>query len=130
VKVYKDFKDKLTKETRDKISSMRKEEMGSTPTSSATKFVSQRLEKNKGRHNFLLTLTDGAPYPENPQLAKDFIKMARQKTNQKFIGLGLGPGTDHVKEIYPASIPNISVEELPQKLAKLFEEIIKNPAKY
>jgi len=130
VKVYKDFKDKLTKETRDKISSMRKEEMGSTPTSSATKFVSQRLEKNKGRHNFLLTLTDGAPYPENPQLAKDFIKMARQKTNQKFIGLGLGPGTDHVKEIYPASIPNILVEELPQKLAKLFEEIIKNPAKY
>lgn len=130
VKVYKSFKDKLSKDTRNGISLMRQEDMGSTPTSSATEFTSERLEKNKGKHNFLITLTDGEPYPESSDLTKDFIKQARKRTNQKFIGLGLGPETEHVKEIYPNYIANILVKELPKKLTKLFEEIIKHPEKY
>ncbi len=130
VKVYKEFKNKLSKDARDKISSMRRENMGSTPTSSATEFTSERLEENKGKHNFLITLTDGEPFPESSSLTKDFIKEARKTTNQKFIGLGLGSDTEHVKELYPNHIANISVKELPRKLAILFEEIIRHPTKY
>lgn len=130
VKIYKDFRDKLNKEVRDRIGLMKKEVSGFTPTSSATKFASERLEENKGKHNFLITLTDGSPCPESSQLTKDFVKEARRKTNQKFIGLGLGSGTEHVKELYPNSIANISVKELPKKLARLFENMIKHPNKY
>jgi len=129
VKIYKEFKEDLSNGTRDKVSSMRRENMGNTPTSSATKFTSERLEENKGKHNFLITLTDGEP-TDNPEATKEFIKQTRKKTNQKFIGLGLGSGTEHAKDLYPNHIANISVKELPKKLTRLFEEIIRHPTKY
>jgi uncharacterized protein YegL len=129
VRIFKEFKEKLSKEARERVSSMRRVKMGNTPTNSATRFASERLEENKGRYNFLITLTDGRP-TDDGEAAKQFIKRAGKTTNQKFIGLGLGPGTGHVKELYPNHIANISVKELPQKLAQLFEEIIKHPNKY
>jgi len=129
VKVYKEFKEKLSKEARERVSSMRGVKMGNTPTNSATRFASERLEENKGRYNFLITLTDGQP-TDDKEAVKTFIKQSGKTANQKFIGLGLGPSTGHVKELYPNSIANISIKELPQKLAQLFEEIIKHPGKY
>ena len=49
-----------------------------------------------------------------------------EETDQKLIGLGIGPGTDHVERYYPNSVANIGVREMSEKLADIIREVIAN----
>jgi hypothetical protein len=128
VKIFKDFKEELDKKTRDKISSVLTKTGGGTPTARATEFAFEELGKNKGKDNFLITLTDGQP--DSSESLKEIIKEIREKTSQKLVGLGLGENTKFVEEFYPAAKGNIKVEQLPKFLAELLKDMIRNPQKY
>lgn len=129
--IYKDFKEKLDKKTREKLGSIKKMVGGNTPTVPATKFASERLELNKGKHNFIITLTDGEANTEGDSTdVKYLTRLLSKEKKQKFIGLGLGTDTDFVRNTYPFAIPNIPINRLSFVLADLFEELIKNPEKY
>lgn len=128
IKIYKQLKDGLDKETRNKIDKIIHQCGGGTPTAKATEFASEELEKNKGKDNFLITLTDGQP--DSGDALKKIIEQVRKNTKQKLVGLGLGPDTNFVEEFYPAAKGDIEVEQLPKLLSQLLEDMIKNPSKY
>jgi len=125
---YKRFKEELNKETRKKVSQIIHQTGGGTPTAKATEIASEELERNKGKDNFLITLTDGGP--DSSSDLEKIVEEIREKTNQKLIGLGLGPATEFVEEFYPAAKGNIKTKQLPEFLSQLLEDMIKNPQKY
>jgi hypothetical protein len=51
-------------------------------------------------------------------------------TDQVLIGLGIGPGTGHVRDFYPASVADVAAGELPGLLAELLEDVLADPARY
>lgn len=128
IKIHKQLKDGLDKETRNKIGKIIHQCGGGTPTAKATEFASEELEKNKGKDNFLITLTDGQP--DSGDALKKIIEQVKKNTKQKLVGLGLGPGTKFVEEFYPAAKGEIEIEQLPKLLSQLLEDMIKNPSKY
>lgn len=94
--------------------------------------ASGELEQEPSREKFLIVLSDGQPAGRR-STAKDLTNAVTQiqsNTDQKLIALGLGQGTEHVKQFYPASIANIAAKDLPEVLGNLLEDIIKNPARY
>lgn len=127
--VYKSFDDEFHEEKRQGLVEMLSKRESATPTGAATEIASRRLEENKGKENFLITLTDGQPY-NDPRDLKKVIKKIREETEQKLIGLGLGPDTENVVEYYPSALPNIKAKDLPEIFAALIEDIILNPEKY
>lgn len=127
-KIYKKFEDILNNDMRTKITSMLHERHSYTPTHDATRAASGLLEKKGVKNQFLVTLTDGTP--DDPLQTKEVIANIRKNTSQKLMGIGLGAGTEFVGEYYPASLVLPDVSQLSDKLAKLFEEMIRNPEKY
>jgi uncharacterized protein YegL len=141
VKTLKEWKEKLDKEKRDQLTVMKISVRGNTHTDKATKFAIEHIEKNKGKNNFILTLTDGEPYPDvHSNRLRNILKEIKNK-NIKIVGVGLGPDTEFVKDYYPAYLylPNIKPKEQHKKegekdfaeaFADLLEDMIKHPEKY
>jgi len=140
---YKNFDQDLSPEIRQKMVVMRKEVAdqgihnmaGYNSDGYCLKQVSENLQKNKAKDNFLLVFSDGIPVPDPAHRGSEFnlktvVDIIRKKTKQKLIGLGVGPETEHVANYYPTSLPNLELKDLPELLGELLEDIIKSPAKY
>ncbi len=136
VMVFKPFGERLTDEVRNRMALMLKEERSWTPTSTATKFASDRLQEEGGDIKYLVTLTDGLPARESEErgdeqkATREVIGEIRKRTSQRLIGVGLGPNTEHVREYYPASLVTEDIQEFPEQFSGLIEDIISHPAKY
>jgi len=145
IKKFKDFKKKLNKDLRNKLSQIKSYERGWTHTDEATIYAWEEIKKQmkENENVFLITLTDGVPEPDTSnrlQRLKKTIKDLEIK-GIKQIGIGLGPDTEFVKEIYSASLylPKIKPTESERKkgvkgfdeeMAKLLEQIICHPEKF
>ena len=121
----------MGKEVREKIGGMLENVQGSTDLGWATQIASERLNKQKAENKFLITLSDGAPeesslHPRTEYELGKIIATIKKETNQKLIGLGLGPGTNHVEKYYPNSIANIQASELAGRMADVIREAIVN----
>ena len=138
-KIFKEWKEKLNKELRNKLAEMKSWGGGGTETAEATKEAYQELLKNLGKDNFLITLTDGQP--NNPERLKEELEKIVKEKKVKLVGIGLGPNTEFVKDFYKAAISlekmKISEEERRQgqkdfaeAFADLLEDMIKHPEKY
>ncbi len=97
----------------------------------AVQQASERLARQKAAEKFLFVLSDGLPvesgvHPESQYELGEMITKIMQETDQKLIGLGIGPETDHVEHYYPNSIANIGVREMSEKLAEVIREVIAN----
>ena len=139
---FKDFNQNLTNIIREKISGMIAEVSGINPgghnmppyndDGPCLLEASNDLKKQPGREKFLIVLSDGLP--EGSRSDKSDLSEAVEKiirtTNQKLIGLGLGPETKFVKDFYPISLPNINVKKLSEVLGGLLKDMIVNPEKY
>jgi len=93
--------------------------------------ASERLAGQKAAEKFLFVLSDGLPeesgaHPKSQYELGKMIARIMQDTDQKLIGLGIGPGTDHVERYYPNSVANIGVREMSTKLADVIREAIAN----
>lgn len=130
VKVYKKFDRDLDDKLRDRIGKIIHEGGGNTPTGSATRFTSRRLKGFQGKDNFLVTFTDGNPEgPGEPQDAQRAVEEVK-RTNQKLVGVGLGPDTEYVKSLYPAHRVLPDAKKFPEEFTNLLEDMIKYPEKY
>jgi len=148
---YKSFDEKLNEKIKKEMSIMKREveNEGKHNRKSynndgycldkASKF----LEETGSEDKFLFVLSDGKPegdsehhIPGYSESTEDeellaVVKNISEKTNQKILGIGLGPGTDHVKKFYSEknknvdNLPNINVKDLADKLALKLEELIK-----
>ena len=62
---------------------------------------------------------------------RDVVKKISQEGKTTLLGIGLGPGTEHVEDYYSKelrgveNLPNVDVKKLSEQLAKKLEEIIK-----
>jgi cobalamin biosynthesis protein CobT len=97
----------------------------------AVREASERLSRQKVDEKFLLVLSDGLPeesdkHPRSKYNLEKVIAGIMERTDQKLIGLGVGPGTDHVERYYPNSVANIGIREMPDKLADVIREAIAN----
>jgi len=138
-RIFKEWKEKLDRHSREKMAKMKGWGGGSTETTEATKKAYQELLKNLGKDNFLITLTDGQPN-DDESLKEELEKIVKEK-KVKLVGIGLGPDTEFVKDFYKAAISlekiKISEEERRQgqkdfveTFADLLEDMIKHPEKY
>jgi len=138
-KIFKEWKEKLSKESRDKLAEMKNWGGGGTETTKATKKAYQELLKNLGKDNFLITLTDGQP--NNDESLKEELEKIVKEKKVKLVGIGLGPDTEFVKDFYKAafSLKQMKVSEKERRqgqkdfaeaFADLLEDMIKHPENY
>jgi cobalamin biosynthesis protein CobT/predicted SprT family Zn-dependent metalloprotease len=97
----------------------------------AVQQASERLARQKSVEKFLFVLSDGLPEESSAHSGPEFelgktVDQIMQNTDQKLIGLGIGPGTDYVGRYYPNSVANIGVREMSEKLADIIRELIAN----
>ncbi len=97
----------------------------------AVQQASERLARQKSAEKFLFVLSDGLPEESSAHSGPEFelgktVDQIMQNTDQKLIGLGIGPGTDHVGRYYPNSVANIGVREMSDKLADVIREVVAN----
>jgi len=138
-KIFKQWKEKLRKESRDKLAEMKNWGGGGTETTKATQNAYQELLKNLGKDNFLITLTDGQPN-DSEGLKRELAEIIQDK-KVKLVGIGLGPDTEFVKDFYKAafSLEKLKVSEeerrqgqkdFAETFADLLEDMIRHPEKY
>jgi|GEM_PF-1112370 len=137
---FKTFHQRMSPEVRDKMATMPDEvEYDSRARYNddgwALTVVSERLDREKNENKFLIVLSDGLPEPSNAHATPQFelsrvIAQIRKPGDKILIGLGVGKDTGHVKSYYPNSIADISVKELPKKLAEILEQAIRNPEQF
>ncbi len=147
IEVFKALGDKLTDNVRNTIGGIVEDVRGNLSRRNADGpcllKASAELEKRPEKEKFLIVISDGAPSitksgmlgflflnDEANRELHDAVKHVLDTTDQKLIGLGLGLGTEHVKQFYPTSLPNITVEELTETLGDLLKDMILNPQKY
>lgn len=138
-KIFKEWQEKLDKKSREYLSQMKSLGGGGTATTEATQEAYQELSKNLGKDNFLVTLTDGQP--NNSESLKQELEKITKEGKVKLVGIGLGSGTEFVKDYYKAAISlkrmKISEQERRQgkkdfteAFADLLEDMIRYPEEY
>lgn len=133
----KGFDEQLSPAVRQKIVGLKKvmrKDIGNSDGFCLGK-ASELLNKNKGKDNFIIPLSDGQPAPDAAHRTPEFdlkkvVADIRAKTKQKLIGIGLGAGTGHVADFYPTALPNLDIKQLPQALGALLEDMVKFPERY
>lgn len=135
LQVFKGFQESMSDDIREKmgqmLSEVRSGRAGNTDTGWATTLASDRLSRQQASEKFLVSLSDGLPYPSLTHSGENFelssvIKKIDEETNQKLIGLGIGQGTGHVERYYPNSLANVNVAEMADKLSDLVREVIES----
>ena len=139
LKVFKKWETKLDKQSRDHLVSMKRWGKGNTDTTAATALAEKDIKENIAKYSFLATFTDGQP--NDPESLMNLLGRIKKEGKIKLVGIGLGPGTEFVKEYYPASshLPNIRPTEKEKKqgakdfaetFGDLLEDMIRHPENY
>ena len=76
------------------------------------------------RQKFLVVVSDGLPAGcrSGPTDLKTAVKGVVGRGGIHLIGLGLGQGTEHVRDFYPRSIANLAEADFPGSIGKLILE--------
>lgn len=106
----------------------------------AVEQTSHRLQKREETQKILFVISDGQPVPSgrhggrggsgysrfrfDDDNLKQVVDDITKDGKVKIIGLGLGRGTEHVKNYYPNSVANISVQDLADVLGDKLREAI------
>jgi len=148
---YKEFNEELSEKIRKEMSLMKREVEDKGKHNRADynndgyclDKISKILDKEEGEDKFLFVLSDGIPQGDRkhhiPGYSKEtekeellaVVENISKNTNIKLLGIGLGPGTDHVEKFYSnklrnvENMPNVKVEDLAKQLASKLEELIK-----
>lgn len=136
---FQSFGQKMSPEIRNRMGEMLQEV--NTPSAQwnddgwAVAQASTRLAQQKAKEKFLIVLSDGQPVPSAEHADTRYelgtvVDDVTKRSGQKLIGLGIGPGTQHVERYYPQSIANVGVKEMSTKLAGLVREVIARPAAF
>jgi cobalamin biosynthesis protein CobT len=130
---YQSFGQDMSREIRELMGGMLQEvEFGKiTDLGWAVQQASGRLDRQKATEKFLLVLSDGKPYESSVHSGSQYelgrtVNQIMENTDQKLIGLGIGPDTNHVKQYFPNSIANIGVKEMSKILADVIREVVAN----
>lgn len=139
---FKKVDEELTNEVRDKIGGMEGEVYGSNPgghnesgyndDGPCLEEASKDLSDFGGEEQILIVLSDGEPCGRRSteQDLHRAVAHISHTTEQRLIAVGLGNRTEFVKNYYPASLPNVTMDKLSDVLGGLMEDVILHPEKY
>ncbi len=148
---YKYFDDELNDQIREGMNVMQKEVSNKGQHNRANynndgycvDNASAILRSEQGENKFLVVLSDGQPegdsahrvsryaFLNQSEELKRVVEDISRSQDQYLLGIGLGPGTDHVAAYYPSvlpnveNIPNVNVSRLAEVLGNKLEELIK-----
>lgn len=148
---YKSFSEELNDALRHKMSMMKREiknqgehnQSGYNNDGYCLDCASRILGETKSKNQFLFVLSDGQPegddvhrVPKYRELNLDaelkaVVEDISAVGRQKLLGIGLGPGTEHVANFYSdklpgvKNVPNVDVKKLAEVLGKKLEELVK-----
>lgn len=137
--VFKEWDDELGAAVRGRLSGMLAEVRNSNPgghnqaafndDGPCLLAASEHLKGQASSRKLLLVLSDGIPAGRRSGEAelREAVRSILSTTDQILVGLGLGPGTDHVADFYPIALPGIRAEELPERLAALLVDVLGSP---
>ena len=137
--VFKSFSEAFSDDIRRKMGTMLEEVSSSRAAYNDDGWALEEAAKRLGREleeeKFLIVLSDGVPEPSGAHSGSEFelrkvAERISKEGKEKLIGLGIGSGTEHVKEFYPNSIANVSVSEMAKRLADLLRDIVEHGDKY
>lgn len=142
IREYQTFDEDMSKTVRERIGQMLedaaskrcnmcKADHNATDIGWATETAAEHLAKQKADNKFLITISDyqleeSPKHPAHKYNIKKVVDKILGKTDIRMIGLGIGRGTDKVSSYYPNSLPNVSAQEMAEKLAGLIKEVIAN----
>lgn len=136
---YQRFDETLTDEMRARMGSMLQEVYSRNARYNddgwAVEESSKSLAAQDEAVKLLVVLSDGYPEPSSAHDGSKFelksvVSRILDTTDQKIIGLGIGPDTEHVEHFYPRSIADVPVEEMAQKLADVLRDAIADPGTF
>lgn len=150
---YKSFAKELDNEVRLKMQGMLLEPSGENPggrnsgdnwDGPCLREASGRLGAQAGHDRFLIVISDGQPaggaplrkrggayiFEEAREALREAVEDIMGQTDQKLIGIGLGPDTAFVKDYYPVSLPGVKIKELVKTLGQLVEDLIEHPESF
>lgn len=148
---YKGFTEELDDKIRKKMSLMEKEvknrgehnQAGYNNDGYCLEQAAKILAESRTKNQFLFVLSDGQPMgddihrvPKYREIDLDeelraVVRDISTAGQQKLLGIGLGPGTEHVTDFYNnklpgvESLPSVDVKKLAETLGKKLEELIK-----
>lgn len=134
--VFKSFEAPMSREVQDRMSGMldavTEEGAAWNDDGWAVLQASNRLDLQPASERFLIVLSDGLPvesarHPREQYELGSIVTRIGSQSRNKLIGLGLGRGTQHVKDYYPNSVAGIKAKDLPNKLSDVLREAIMNP---
>jgi len=79
------------------------------------------------REHVLLVVSDGLPEGKHSgpeDLRKAVATLTRRASSLKLVGIGLGTGTDHVRQFYPESIASVPAGELAERIGGVLRRIL------
>jgi hypothetical protein len=79
------------------------------------------------REHVLLVVSDGLPEGKHSgpdDLRKAVASLSRRAAGLKLVGIGLGSGTEHVKQFYPESIASVPAGELAERIGDVLRRIL------
>jgi|GEM_PF-3287412 Mg-chelatase subunit ChlD len=123
----KNIEETLSDPIRDRLLALLHPEGWNTPMSRALVRARQQMQQTTAENKFLIVLTDGSP--DSKTTTKQQIELAAQEGCSP-IGVGMGPHSGSVKELFPASLADVPFEELPDVLAALIQDALEFPEKY
>ncbi|HXE71534.1 MAG TPA: vWA domain-containing protein, partial [Candidatus Nitrosotenuis sp.] len=116
--VHKELKDKYTQESRTAmLNALESSPGGGTNDSDAVELAIDMI-KRKGdpdKQKIIIVITDGEGKEEELKRQIALAKEARIHV----IGVGVGPGMEHVQEVYPEGLVVDRISKLPMELAEL-----------
>ena len=95
----------------------------------AVQQVAKKLMTAQERERILIVLSDGLPVPSSKYSGDQYdLKKTTGEIEAgrkiRLMGLGMGPGTEHVNTYYSNSRANIPIEDLPHELSTVLREAI------
>ena len=83
--------------------------------------AANRLLEEPAREHVLIVVSDGVPEGRrsSPEDLHEAVREAGRVPGLRLVGIGLGPGTEHVKTYYPESIADTPVENLADEIGGL-----------
>ncbi len=79
-----------------------------------------------GREHVLIVISDGIPEGRlsQPDDLHTAVREAGRVQGLRLVGIGLGPGTEHVKTYYPEGIASVPVERLADEIGLLLRQAL------
>ncbi|MDD3293051.1 MAG: hypothetical protein PHI45_03490 [Candidatus Pacebacteria bacterium] len=148
--VFKDAKERFSKNVQDNLSNMTKMANGGTNTYKGTIEALEKIKEDCGENgNFILTFSDGAPNGDVQEELKELLKESKEERVKKNIKIGLiwlgeSDDEDELRKLqeeygydFGLSMADIGSSKggnkklsFFEKLSNLLEDVILNPDKY